>query len=81
MEWSLCALIVSPAATRGGRRRLQTVELCGRPCCSNKVNLREGGRRKSRAFKVGLQTEHKLKNIDKNPNVRLRCQIKHGGDR
>lgn len=36
-------MIASPAGTRGGRRLLQMVELCGRPCCSNKVNLREGG--------------------------------------
>lgn len=28
------------AGTRGGRRRLQTVERCGRPSCSNRVNLR-----------------------------------------
>lgn len=26
--------------TRGGRRRLQTAELCGRPSCSSRANLR-----------------------------------------
>lgn len=29
------------AGTRGGHRRLQTVERCGRPSCSNRVNLQE----------------------------------------
>jgi len=29
--------------TRGGRRRLKTVERCGRRCCNNRVNLWEGG--------------------------------------